>query len=61
MPTASEDQKFDLISNALFTPVIGDILDALGCCHQFLPQPIQPMTLKMKIVGRALPVHIADA
>lgn len=51
---------FQLISSALYTPVIGDILDLLGQWHQFLPQPIQPISLAMRVVGRAMPVQIAD-
>jgi len=58
---SSDQQRFDLIRSTLYTPVIGDILDTLGFYHQFLPQPIQPMLPEMRIVGRALPIQIADA
>lgn len=50
----------DLIRRELYTPVVGDILDALGYEHQFLPQPIQPMREEMKLVGRAMPVLMID-
>ena len=49
------------IRSSLYTPVIGDVLDTLGYWHQFLPQPIQPLSLDMRIAGRAMPVQIADA
>ncbi|WOO39770.1 RraA family protein [Rubellicoccus peritrichatus] len=44
----------------LYTPVVGDILDELGCYHQFLPREIQPMTLDMKVAGWAMPVLSCD-
>jgi len=56
-----ESERFALIRSTLYTPVIGDILDTLGYFHQFLPQAIQPMQQEMRLVGRALPVQIADA
>ncbi len=58
---ASDRQRFELIQSTLYTPVIGDILDTLGFYHQFLPQAVQPLLPEMRIVGRALPVQIADA
>ena len=51
---------FDLFRAELYTPVVGDILDALGLYHQFLPAPIQPMKTDMKLVGRAMPVLMID-
>ncbi|AHE55144.1 RraA family protein [Sphingomonas sanxanigenens] len=51
---------FDLFRAELYTPVVGDILDTLGCYHQFLPQPIQPIRTEMKLVGRAMPVLMID-
>ena len=51
---------FSLFRAELYTPVVGDILDTLGLYHQFLPQPIQPMTLDMKLIGRAMPVLMID-
>ena len=44
----------------LYTPVVGDILDALGRYHQFLPQPVQPMRENMLLAGRAMPVLMID-
>lgn len=51
---------FELIKRELYTPVVGDILDGLGCVHQFLPQPIQPLRTEMKLCGRAMPVLMID-
>ena len=44
----------------LYTPVVGDILDALGRYHQFLPQPVQPLREAMVLAGRAMPVLMID-
>jgi len=44
----------------LYTPVVGDVLDALGYTHQFLAAAVQPMTPQMRLVGRAMPVLMAD-
>lgn len=52
--------RFKLIKDLLYTPVVGDVLDQLGCYHQFLPQPVQPMLESMKLVGRAMPVLMID-
>ncbi len=49
------------MADTLYSPVLGDVLDTLGRSHQFLPQPIQPMLTTMRLVGRAMPVQIADA
>jgi len=56
----NEQELFSVIRNELYTPVVGDILDALGRYHQFLPQPIQPAALDMKVVGRAMPALMID-
>ncbi len=61
MPEWKNDAElFTLIARELYTPVMGDILDQLGCDHQFLPQPIQPMREQMKLAGRAMPVLMID-
>ena len=49
-----------LIRNELYTPVVGDILDALGRYHQILPATTQPMRETMKVVGRARPALMID-
>jgi regulator of RNase E activity RraA len=56
----SDPELFALVERELYTPVVGDILDALGRYHQFLPQPVQPMVAAMKVVGRAMPVLMID-
>jgi 4-hydroxy-4-methyl-2-oxoglutarate aldolase len=48
------------VQKSLYTPVVGDILDALGYLHQFLPQALHPILETMRITGRAFPVQIAD-
>ncbi len=55
-----DTELFELMRSRLYTPVVGDILDALGCYHQFLPREIQPMTTDMKVAGRAMPVLTCD-
>ena len=61
MSWTNDQQLFPQIRETLYTPVVGDILDAAGLWHQFLPQAIRPLREDMKIVGRAMPVLIADA
>ena len=61
MELATDDpHRFQQIKEHLYTPVVGDILDELGCFHQFLPQAVQPMRESMKVVGRAMPVVMID-
>ncbi len=56
----TDSELFSLIRNELFTAVVGDVLDALGYQHQFLPPGIMPLDKRMRIVGRAMPVLEAD-
>ena len=49
-----------LVARTLYSAVIGDVLDQLGCRQQFLPQPVQPLVRSMKVVGRAMPVDIVE-
>lgn len=46
--------------DVLYTPVVGDIMDAMGYYHQFLPMKVQPIRESMKVVGRAMPVRLID-
>ena len=57
---AHDSALFEQIRSTLYTPVVGDILDSLGLYHQFLPQPIQPALVSMKVIGRAMPVVMID-
>ncbi len=56
----NDQELFELFKRELYTPVVGDILDDMGCYHQFLPQPIKPIHLEDKLVGRAMPVLMID-
>ena len=58
---ADDESLFRSMVENLYSPVLGDVLDTLGYSHQFLPQPIQPMRPTMRLVGRAMPVQVADA
>lgn len=49
-----------VVREQLYTPVIGDVLDALGHRHQFLPPAVRGLTPQMKVVGRAVPVLLMD-
>jgi regulator of RNase E activity RraA len=55
-----DPELFALMRDELYTPVVGDVLDALGRFHQFLPQPVQPLRENMKVAGRAMPVLMID-
>jgi regulator of RNase E activity RraA len=56
----SDDELFGLAKKELFSAVIGDTLDKLGYTRQFLPPTIQPLHDNMVVVGRAMPVLVAD-
>ena len=56
MKFENDKERFRLMKESLYTPVVGDILDALGYAHQFLPPEIMPLKDDMKIVGRACTV-----
>src|SRR5262249_9130625 len=51
---------FALMRGRLFTAVVGDILDAGGLLHQFLPPEIRPLRDDIVLVGRAMPVLEVD-
>lgn len=55
-----ETEKFRLMKEKLYTPVVGDILDAMGYTHQFLPPEIRPLREEMKLAGRAMTVLMID-
>lgn len=59
-PHALNGNVYSMISEELHTPVIGDILDSMGRMNQFLPQGISPLVETHVLVGRAMPVLIAD-
>ena len=51
---------FATIRETLFTAVIGDVMDANGLIHQFLPPEIRGLDADAVLVGRAMPVLEAD-
>lgn len=55
---AGDAERFELVASRLYTPVLGDILDALGRTHQLLPPEISPLQPHMVVVGRAMPVLV---
>ena len=56
----NDDELFALMKERLYTPVVGDILDAMRYAHQFLPAGIHPLRDDMKIAGRACTVLECD-
>ena len=60
MQWSSDRELFALMKEKLYTPVVGDILDAMGYYHQFLPQAIRPLRDDMKLAGRAMTVLMID-
>ena len=55
-----DSEYFDMLRRELFSAVIGDVMDQLGCQHQFLPPQVQPLRPDLVVVGRAMPVLEAD-
>jgi regulator of RNase E activity RraA len=56
-----DDQElFRLMREELFTAVVGDVMDASGLIHQFLPPEIKPLRGDTVLVGRAMPVLVVD-
>lgn len=51
---------FARMKDALFTAVVGDVLDAMGYRNQYLPQAIKPLVPGTRIAGRAATVLEAD-
>jgi regulator of RNase E activity RraA len=56
----SDDELFATVCTRLFTAVIGDVMDAGGLTHQFLPPTIRALDPQMIVVGRAMPVLEID-
>lgn len=56
-----DDKKlFSLIREKLFTALVGDVLDAMGHTHCFLPPRFRPLRPDFIIIGRAMTVLEAD-
>jgi regulator of RNase E activity RraA len=60
MKKMQDDEIFRLLKAELFTAVVGDVMDALGFRHQYLPPGLAPLKPDMVIAGRAMPVLEAD-
>jgi regulator of RNase E activity RraA len=56
----SDQELFALAKQELFTAVVGDVMDKMGYTRQFLPAGIQPLREDMVVIGRAMPVLVAD-
>ena len=56
-----DSQLFHLMKAELFTAVVGDVLDAAGYTHQFLPPQIRALDPAIMLAGRAMPVLEADS
>jgi regulator of RNase E activity RraA len=56
----TDDELFATVRNSLFPAVVGDVMDAMGYVHQFLPPAIQPLRDDMVVLGRAMPVLEED-
>jgi len=56
----NETDLFALMRKELFSSVIGDVLDAQGFRHQYLPPTIRPLSDDMVVIGRAMTVLEAD-
>ena len=54
--------KLDLagLRRELFSAVLGDVMDAMGLYHQFIPPEITPLDTGTVLVGYAMPVLEAD-
>jgi regulator of RNase E activity RraA len=55
-----DEELFAAVRNSLFPAIVGDVLDAMGHIHQFLPPEIQPLREDMVVLGRAMPVLVED-
>lgn len=56
----TDNDLFEIFKSEMYTSVIGDILDELQCYHQFLPQPVQPLRITDKLIGRVMPALMID-
>jgi len=56
----NDDEMFAAIRARLFPAVLGDVMDSMGCFHQFLPPALQPISDQMVVLGRAMPVLEED-
>ena len=50
----------EALRTKLYTAVVGDVLDQMGCLRHFLPPQIRPLRPDMVVAGRAMPVVVRD-
>lgn len=48
------------VKEGLYAAVVGDVLDQMGYVNQFLPADVRALNVRM-VVGRAMPVQLADS
>lgn len=53
-------ERFALMKEKLYTPVVGDILDQMGYKHQFLPAAIRPLAAQVPVEPYKLPGEETD-
>lgn len=58
--TETSNSILDVLQLELNTCEVGDILDSMGCYHQFLPPDVRSIQDASTVVGRAMPVIMAD-
>src|SRR5206468_2870365 len=56
----NDDELFDIMRKELFTALVGDIMDKMNLFQQFLSPKIQPLKPEMLVIGRAMPVLVAN-
>jgi regulator of RNase E activity RraA len=59
-PWPDDEALFAAVRGSLFPAVVGDVMDAMGLVHQFLPPEIQPLGPDMVVLGRAMTVLERD-
>src|ERR687898_2410153 len=60
MHWGTDEELYGTIRRALFTAVVGDVMDTMGLLRQFLPPQIKPLRNDMVVTGRAMTVLEAD-
>ncbi len=53
MRFSSDEERFTLLNERLYTPVVSDILDSLGFLNQAMRHDIRPLHTDFVVVGRA--------
>lgn len=56
----TDDELFALAERELFSCVVGDVMDKMQLCHQYLRPEIRPLNPQSVLVGRAMPVLSGD-